>query len=62
MELIGSFILQDNPIAETIEVEVNGVVMTEGWSYNEQSNAIVFLEGHIPAEGSAILVNYEVSL
>ena len=48
---------EDDPIVETIEVTVNGQVTTD-WEYDENSNSVVFADGHIPEEGQTIEINY----
>lgn len=55
-----NFVLEEeDPIIDTIEVYVNGQLTTD-WEYNEDSNSIVFAEGHIPEEGQTIDIDYAV--
>ena len=46
-----------DPIAETIEVTVNGQVSLY-WEYDEASNSVIFHDDHIPDEGQTIEINY----
>ncbi len=55
-----NFVLEEeDPIVDTIEVYVNGQLTTD-WEYNEDTNSIVFAEGHIPEEGQTIDIDYAV--
>jgi hypothetical protein len=54
-----SFSLSDTPFEETIEVEVDGVSVTD-WTYNEEENAVYFEEGAIPGAGTEIGIAYAV--
>lgn len=53
-----TFELSREPEAETIEVEVGGVGVTEGWSYDESYNAVLFEEAGLPGAGVGIVVRY----
>ena len=48
-----------DPIETTIEVKVNGQITTE-WTYDSQSNSVLFNEGHVPIEGQTITIDYAV--
>ena len=50
---------EPDPIADTIEVTVNGQTTTM-WEYDEASNSVVFAEGHVPLEGQTIRIDYAV--
>ena len=52
-----SFTLSEQPVEETIYVEVSGV-MTIEWSYDAGTNAISFNEGNIPIAEADIYVSY----
>ena len=55
-----SFVLEEeDPIVDTIEVTVNGQ-LTSDWEYNEETNSIVFADGHVPEEGQTIDIDYAV--
>ena len=50
---------EPDPIKETIEVTVNGQITTT-WEYDENTNAVIFAEGHVPEEGQTIVIDYAV--
>lgn len=54
--------LQHTPISSSIAVKVNGVAVprsaTDGFSYDQAGNSIVFAGSHIPATGAPIVVSY----
>ncbi len=52
-----SFALTDDPIEDTIEVSVDGVISSD-WSYDVSLNSIVFSTA--PGDGSSIDVTYAV--
>ncbi len=52
-----AFPLSEAPLAETITVTVGGSEKTGGWSYSEESNAVVF--DSPPETGGEIEVSYE---
>jgi hypothetical protein len=54
----GTYQLEGTPIAYSIEVAVDGVAMTEGWSYNEDINAVVMEEDARPDFGSSVTIYY----
>jgi len=53
-----SFELTDIPVPDTLEVTVNGIPTTVGWSYNSADNSIDFDEDYVPEGGSTIQVYY----
>lgn len=53
------FVLDEaDPVVETIEVYVNGQLIEEGWSYSEESNAVIFDYDDVPSAGDYIEVSY----
>lgn len=50
---------EPDPIVETIEVTVNGQVTTL-WEYDENTNSVIFADGHVPEEGQTIQIDYAV--
>jgi len=46
------------PFAASIEVTVDGAVLTEGWSYDPADNCIEFEAGYVPQPGAEVLVYY----
>ena len=55
-----SFALTQQPVPSTIEVDLNGLPTTVGWSYNPTDNAIDFDPDYVPVGGDTIEVNYAV--
>jgi hypothetical protein len=54
-----SFGLEEpDPIVDTIEVYVNGQLVTSGWSYDPAENWIRFDQNNIPAGGQTIRIEY----
>lgn len=62
VDLINSFQLANIPIINTIEITVNGVLVSEdsinGWTYHQDTNSIMFNGTAVPAAGAAINVDY----
>ncbi len=54
----GIFQLEGTPIDYSIEVTVDGVTLTEGWSYDEDSNAVVMDEESRPGFGSTVTIYF----
>ncbi len=57
------FELSATPDEASIEVEIDGVVTTDGWSYDDASNMVVFdedLANSVPA-GTAVTISYGIS-
>ncbi len=50
---------EPDPIKETIQVYVNGQ-STTNWEYDENLNAVIFADGHVPEEGQTIVIDYAV--
>ena len=57
---LSTFELSGDPIAETIEVTVEGE-RAEGWSYDAETNTITFEADHVPNGGEEVHVDYFVS-
>lgn len=57
-----SFALTLEPVPETIEVEVNSVLTTEGWEYSgyDEGNRVQFNNNSIPEPGSTIEITYVI--
>lgn len=53
-----TFVLEDEPQADTLQVFVDSEEVTEGWTYDAAQNAIVFDAEHVPAEGTTIQARY----
>ena len=49
---------EHDPIVNTIEVYVNGQLVTSGWSYNPAENWVRFDSNHIPTGGQTIRIEY----
>ena len=49
---------EPDPIVDTIEVYVNGQLVTSGWSYDASNNWIRFDENNIPTGGQTIRIEY----
>jgi hypothetical protein len=52
------FYLSAWPVLGTIEVSLDGQVVTEGWSHDGIQNRILFTEEHVPPEGFTVTVVY----
>ena len=63
LELATQFVLDREPLVETIKVYVNGQLVPQdsenGWSYKESANAIVFHGDAIPGKDSTIQVSFD---
>lgn len=58
------FELEYTPIAESIEVAVDGVVTTSGlatWAYVSTANALVFTSGALPAACAELTIAYDLA-
>ncbi len=53
-------LLEQRPLQETLAVELDGVPVFEGWSYDTQWNAIEFDEDHWPPAGTRVTVRFRV--
>ncbi len=60
VNLIDSFALSNKPFDDKVEVKVNGSAISSGYTYDNQSRSIKFVEGNIPNEGSKIEISYAV--
>ncbi len=58
MNLADTFTLTYQAIPNTIEVSVNGVLVTIGWSYDASINAVVFLPSYVPSDGDVVQIYY----
>ena len=50
-------LLEDDVMEETIEVRVNGQIVT-GWIFDSGENAIIFDHDAIPESGNTVDINY----
>ncbi len=56
-----TFVLEGFPVVQdTIEVEVDEVAATTGWSFDEDENAVIFEEASIPDPGAWIEITYVI--
>jgi hypothetical protein len=55
------FFLSRYPDPATLQVYVDGVARTTGWSFDPNSNSIVFQAGSVPAEGQIIRAEYRAA-
>ncbi len=58
---VKSYYLGVEPVPDTIVVVIDGLTSTQGWSYEERTNAIVFDSGHVPQAGAIIEVEYAIA-
>jgi hypothetical protein len=56
--LADTFTLTQTPVAQTIEVYVNGSQLMAGWSYDVGLNAVVFDPAYVPANGDSVDIHY----
>jgi hypothetical protein len=63
VQLSTQFYLSREPIVETIRVVVNDVEVpndsSNGWTYNAESNSIIFNGSAVPGQGASILVDFD---
>jgi hypothetical protein len=52
------YLEKPDPIVETIEVYVNGQLVTDGWSYDATENKVAFEPNNIPSAGQTIRIEY----
>lgn len=57
--LADSFALTSQALAGSIEVMVDGVVETSGWSYNPGTQSVVFDPNALPPQGAVVEISYE---
>jgi hypothetical protein len=55
---LSSFDLTQWPVPETIQVRIDGINTTTGWSWNEADNSVDFEESSIPEGGATIEIEY----
>ena len=55
-----SFQLSEDAVPGTVVVRIDGISTTEGWSYDEDRNVLVFDSEYIPDGGATIEVEYAV--
>jgi len=58
---LDSFILSEPAVPGTLELSIDGVTTTEGWSFDQAYNTLRFDADHIPGGGAKIEVGYTVS-
>ena len=56
--LADTFTLTLTPVAQTIEVYVNGSQLLAGWSYDAGLNAVIFDPAYVPANGDSVDIHY----
>lgn len=56
------YFLEEPPIEWTIEVWVDQVPQTTGWTYDAVNNEVVFDETHTPLTGSDVQIDYVVAV
>ena len=54
------YLLSDDPIVDSIEVYIDGLLMTEGWYYDPSTNSINFDVDYAPPADSLIEVDYGI--
>ena len=52
------FLLSEDPIVSTIEVTVNGLPVTAGWTYDATENSVAFTEADAPEAGDTVDITY----
>ncbi len=55
---LGSFKLSDWPVPGTLVVRLDGSPTSEGWTYDESANTVVFDSDNVPVGGTLIEVEY----
>ena len=50
--------LTGDPVVDSIEVSVDGMLIPTGWSYNYPDNSVVFEAASVPTVGSVITIEY----
>ncbi len=58
---LSSFALTQAPVPETIEVYIDGVRTTAGWTYDSGDTVVRFDDDHIPGGGTTINISYMVA-
>ncbi len=57
----GIYVLDSTPIDYSIEVSYDGVLQTEGWSYDESTNSVIVDDDALPVFGSTVTIAYWTS-
>jgi hypothetical protein len=55
-----TFQLSQDPVIETIEVELNNVPVYVGWDYDEVLEAVIFQPDYVPDTGDLISIRYNL--
>jgi hypothetical protein len=55
-----TFVLSEPPVEATLQVELDGAPVYEGWTYVEAFNAVLFDETHLPDDGDVVTIRYQV--
>ena len=58
---LSSFALTQTPVEATLEVSVDGVRTTAGWTYNATENIVEFDDDHVPGGGTTVNIYYLVA-
>ncbi len=53
-----TFALTGDPVAATLEVQIDGITTTVGWTYDSASNSVVFDTSSLPEVGSTIELHH----
>ena len=53
------FEIAGTPVPGTLEVEVDGTVLTEGWVHETGYFAVLFDEAALPAPGATVVIRYQ---
>ncbi len=56
-----SFALTQEPVPDTIEVYIDGVRTTAGWTFDATDTLVVFDDDHVPGGGTTIEISYIVA-
>jgi hypothetical protein len=59
LELLDSFPLSGVPVDSQIQITINGVEVSTGWTYDANARAIKFDRSAIPNEGSIVIAYYQ---
>jgi hypothetical protein len=57
---LDTFLLDEEPVPESIEVIVNGSVVKSTWSYDEKANSVVFMDTQLPPPKAQIDISYDI--
>jgi hypothetical protein len=60
VQLDTSFELSDEPLISTVEVTVDGLPVTSGWTYDAVTRSVVFDTTSVPPAGAMIDIAYEL--